>query len=75
MAAPRGYAAHLSQDGYHPRSNKHSNRLCELVVTDLLESCPKLAEHAKAGEIVYDLNFKHYDAFIKRICTRYTERF
>lgn len=51
-------AAHLSTHGYHPRSNKHSNFLCEAILDDLLAGCKAIAKHAAAGEIVADLNFK-----------------
>ena len=52
------FAAHLTAKGYHPRSNKHSNELCEQILKDLLATCKPLAKHAAAGEIVYSLNFK-----------------
>ncbi len=54
--APQRYIEHLKQEGYHPRSDKHSNALCEYVLHDLLERCPLLKEHAEAGEVVYSLN-------------------
>lgn len=54
---PPGFLEHLKIEGYHPRSNKHSNALAEAVVADLIQYCPKLAARAKAGHIVYDLNF------------------
>ncbi len=55
-SAPHGYVEHLKAEGYHPRSDKHSNALCNLVLVDLLERCPVLKEHAEAGEVVYSLN-------------------
>lgn len=52
------FADHLTAKGYHPRSNKHSNELCEQILRDLLATCKPLAKHAAAGEIVYSLNAK-----------------
>ena len=57
MAAPRAFIEHLRNAAYHPRSNKHSNALSEAIVADLLEHCPKIAEQATAGHLVYSLNF------------------
>jgi hypothetical protein len=54
--APQGYVEHLKGEGYHPRSDKHSNALCKLVLEDLLERCPLLKKHAEEGEVVYSLN-------------------
>lgn len=54
---PDSFLAHLRAEGYHPRSNKHSNALAVAIVNDLLQYCPKLASKAAAGQIVYDLNF------------------
>lgn len=48
---------HLRREGYHPRSNKHSDTLAQCIVTDLLALCPPLRRRARDGEIVYDLNF------------------
>lgn len=44
---------------YHPRSDFHSRKLCELVLADLLSACPKLAEHARAGLVVGGVNAKY----------------
>jgi hypothetical protein len=54
---PESFLSHLRAEGYHPRSNKHSNALAVAIVNDLLQYCPKLASKAAAGQIVYDLNF------------------
>jgi hypothetical protein len=55
---PERFLAHLQAEGYHSRSNKHSNALAEAIVSDLVQYCPKIAEHAAAGTLVYNLNFK-----------------
>jgi hypothetical protein len=57
-AAPGRFVDHLREHGYHPRSNAHGKALCEFVLADLLTSCPKIAEHAAQGKLVYDLNRK-----------------
>lgn len=54
---PQDFLAHLRSDGYHPRSNKHSNSLAECIVRDLMQYCPIISEHARKLEIIYDLNF------------------
>jgi|WetSurMetagenome_2_1015567.scaffolds.fasta_scaffold56060_3 hypothetical protein len=54
---PEAFLQHLQQLGYHPRSNKHSNALSEAIVDDLLSACPRMAEDARQGRLVYDLNF------------------
>lgn len=55
--SPPGFVEHLRAQGYHPRSNKHSNTLAELIVADLLTRCAAMAKKARAGQLVYDLNF------------------
>jgi hypothetical protein len=54
---PSSFLQHLQGEGYHPRSNKHSNALAEAIINDLLNYCPKIKSKAAAGQIVYDLNF------------------
>jgi len=44
---------------YHSRSDEHSKQLGELIVQDLLDTCPLLAEHAAAGRTVYGINLPH----------------
>ncbi len=58
MAAPARFVEHLRQHGYHPRSNAHGKALCELVLENLLASCPRIAEDGAGGKLVYDLNRK-----------------
>ena len=57
MALPRSFLEHLRAEGYHPRSNKHSNSLAIAIAQDLAEVCAPLRMRALAGESVYDLNF------------------
>lgn len=63
---PTPFIDHLKQEGYHPRSDKHSNALCEIIVDELLAYCPQLAEQAAAGKIVYDINFDLISGTVKR---------
>jgi len=58
MNAPQRFAAYLLKEPYHPRSNKHSNTLLELLLDDLLATCPDLKEEAASGRLVYELNRK-----------------
>jgi hypothetical protein len=58
MAAPEKFVEHLRDHGYHPRSNAHSNAVCEAVLRDLRSRCPKLAEDLARGRVAYDLNVK-----------------
>ena len=55
---PETFLRHLQAKGYHSRSNKHSNALAEAIAGDLLASSPLMAEMARQGRLVYDLNFK-----------------
>jgi hypothetical protein len=57
MAEPRSFIAFLRSGPYKPRSDAHSNALAEAIVVDLVAGCPKLQQAARAGEVVYDLNF------------------
>jgi len=57
MALPQAFLEHLRQEGYHPRSNKHSNSLALCIARDLAEACPALRGRARSGEVCYDLNF------------------
>ena len=54
--APGEFLSHLQAEGYHPRSDKHSNLLAELVVRDLLSFCEPMRKKARAGKLVYQLN-------------------
>ncbi|MBN1343232.1 MAG: hypothetical protein JXQ73_11165 [Phycisphaerae bacterium] len=54
---PDAFLDHLRTHGYHPRSDRHSNALAEVITTDLLNHCPKMRDKAGSGGLVYDLNF------------------
>lgn len=54
---PTAFITHLRAEGYHPRSDKHSNVLAECIVRDLVAHCPKIKEKALAGKISYEINF------------------
>jgi hypothetical protein len=56
-SGPSSFVEHLRAEGYHPRSNKHSNALARAIVHDLLERCSLIRERAAYGEITYTLNF------------------
>ena len=58
MPAPERYARHLTDKGYHPRSDKHSNALAEYILDDLLEHCKAIAAHASSGQVVWDCNMQ-----------------
>lgn len=42
---------------YHPRSSAHGDKLCELVLEDLLKKCDSFSRAAREGRIVYKLNY------------------
>lgn len=44
---------------YHPRSDAHSVRLCELILADLQEACPLLRQHGAAGLVAYGINVRY----------------
>lgn len=54
---PPDFITHLRIQGYHPRSNAHSNALALCIVRDLFAYCRGIREDAIAGSLVYDLNF------------------
>lgn len=56
MPLPESFIQHLRDFGYHPRSNKHSNALATAIIEDLLQQCLPLADLARSGRVVYDLN-------------------
>lgn len=39
MRGPQEFVRHLQEHQYHPRSDSHSNAMCEAVLADLLEGC------------------------------------
>lgn len=46
---------HISAEGYHPRTSKHSDFQSLIIIRDLVRHCPLIAERAAAGEIVAKL--------------------
>jgi hypothetical protein len=56
MPPPAAFLEHLKLEGYHPRSNKHSNSLAQAIVVDLLATCEPMRTMAEAGRLVYALN-------------------
>lgn len=55
MSIEEAFVKHLVKEGYHPRSSKHSDFLSEIIIADLLENCPAIAEKAGRGELVVKL--------------------
>ncbi|MFQ6007210.1 MAG: hypothetical protein ACE5OQ_17110 [Woeseia sp.] len=55
MSIDDAFVEHLVKEGYHPRSSKHSDFLSEIIIADLLENCPAMAEKAARGELVVKL--------------------
>jgi hypothetical protein len=58
VSAPEEIVGHFREVGYHPRSNAHGKVLCEFVLEDLLAACPRIADDAAAGRLVYDIQRK-----------------
>jgi hypothetical protein len=54
---PADFLSHLREQGYHSRSNKHSNALAEAIVRDLFEHCPAIRQASESRRLVYCLNF------------------
>jgi hypothetical protein len=55
MAIAEEFAAYLAGEGYDPRSCRHSDFLSQIILRDLVTSCPLIAERAARGEIVAKL--------------------
>lgn len=56
MANPVAFLDHLREEGYHPRSDKHSNALALAIVHDLVMHCRSIRDAAARGAIVFELN-------------------
>jgi len=54
---PSSFVQHLRAEGYHPRSNRHSNALAVAIAADLVTHCHLIRERAAAGQLVYSVNF------------------
>jgi len=52
LEAPELLVRYLQKNQYHPRSDKHSNFICDAILDDLIENCPELAARAATGAIV-----------------------
>jgi len=57
VALPESFIAHLRREGYHPRSDKHSNALAAAIVQDLVSTCEPIADAGRRGALVYQINF------------------
>lgn len=72
MNAPSAFAewmcGHIASDKkwgrsvfhYHPRSDEHSKKICQLVLADLTATCPLLAAHARDERIVGCINAEYH---------------
>jgi hypothetical protein len=56
MSLPNELLDHLRKEGYHPRSNKHSDALSRAILIDLMQNCVKIAADATAGRVVFKMN-------------------
>lgn len=56
MKGPDTFVAHLREQAYHPRSDAHSNAICLAILEDLLDQCPPVADKARTGELIAQLN-------------------
>lgn len=54
--APTELARFLTLNGYHPRSSKHGDAMCEFLLRDLYSNCPAFNLFADDGKIVYQTN-------------------
>lgn len=58
MPLPASFLEHLRSEGYHPRSNKHSNALARAIVADLIDTCEPMRAKAEVGRLVSAINVK-----------------
>jgi hypothetical protein len=70
MNGPTQLLQHLALAGYHPRSDAHSNAICDGLLNDLLDNCEAIRAKAVNGGIVAQIN----SATVHRVCTAYRER-
>jgi hypothetical protein len=49
------FAGYLAEKGYDPRSSRHSDFLSQIVIHDLVHSCPLIATRAASGRLVASL--------------------
>jgi hypothetical protein len=57
LNADKEFVKYLSEAGYHPRSSKHGDKLCELLLRDLIEECPAFRAASADGTVCYDMNY------------------
>ena len=55
MAILDELVSYLRIEGYHPRSSKHSDFQSLIIIRDVVDQCPILAQRAVSGEIVAKL--------------------
>lgn len=72
LIAPKRYCEYLTQERYHPRSNKHGDFLAQAFLADLLEQSPLLKKAAAQGKVAYSLNFAIQVAFVQEGITEET---
>jgi hypothetical protein len=58
MAIADEFVAYLAAEGYDPRSSRHSDFLSEIILRDLVTSCPLIADRGARGEIVARLRHR-----------------
>lgn len=46
---------------YHSRSDQHSKAACWAMLFDLLQHCPLLNQHARAGKVGFGINHEMFD--------------
>jgi hypothetical protein len=56
MMIAEEFAAYLAQNGYDPRSSRHSDFLSGIIIRDLVSGCPLIARRAARGQIVASLH-------------------
>lgn len=67
MSIDNAFIQHLKSLGYHPRSSKHSDFLSEVIIADMIKSCPPMKNRAQSGELVVKLRHKQqvgYDEWV-----------
>jgi hypothetical protein len=57
LNADKDFVKYLSETGYHPRSSKHGDKLCELLLRDLIDECPAFRAASADGTVCFDLNY------------------
>ncbi|MGQ0658800.1 MAG: hypothetical protein ACT4NU_12025 [Chromatiales bacterium] len=55
MLIDEAFAKYLSEVGYHPRSDKHSDFLSQIIIAELVQDCAPIRDKAGRGELVAKL--------------------